>query len=225
MWEAGPPGVPRRPWLAVRPGASPRRDAWPIVVVLTMGHRLRGQLGQAGAPGPARGRALSPHPPDGAGDVPHALGPERRGVAARVDTLWGTGSGGLLSPRQGQGPAGGLHHGAPPAGPQGAVPPAPASPRHPGRRRGVGRTLGAGACLPLGAAAPQGAVALAEDVAPAAQDRGHLPMGRWVWPAVSHRFGAHRAKGPRPRAVSERGALCGPRRGAPAALGQAPGAL
>src|SRR5262249_14231760 len=121
-------------------------------------------------------------------------------------------------PRQGKGPDGWLHHGAPPAWPPWAVPPAPASARYQRRLRCAGRTLGAWELLALCAAAPQVAVALAEYVAQDAQDRGDPPLGRGVFPAVSQRLGDQRAKGPSPLAVSERGALWSQRRGEPPAL-------
>ena len=48
-----------------------------------------GQLGQPGEQGPPRGGHLSAHHPDGAGDVPHDLLPERGGRVERVHALRG----------------------------------------------------------------------------------------------------------------------------------------
>src|SRR5713101_8219030 len=46
-------------------------------------------LGQPGEHDAPRGSDLSAHHPDGPGDVPHNLLPQRRGRVERLDAVWG----------------------------------------------------------------------------------------------------------------------------------------
>ena len=80
--------------------------------------------------GPPRRRHLSAYHPDGAGDVPHDLLPERGGRVECVDTLRGAMPRRFLQHRQGEGAQGGLHHGAPHAWPQWALSSPSACARH-----------------------------------------------------------------------------------------------
>ena len=124
-------GLPRLPLLAVWPGHAPGGPARDILVGLTVGPSLRRSLGQPGEPGPPGGRALPAPQPDRASQVPHDLGPQRRGRVAGVAALWGAGPGCLLSCGQGQGPQGGRHGGAPPPGAPWPGPSSSASARPP----------------------------------------------------------------------------------------------
>src|SRR6266851_1579028 len=102
---------------------------------------------QPGEQGPPRGGDLSAHHSHGASDVPHHLLPKRGGRVERVYTLRGAMPRRFLQYRQGEGTQGGLHHGAPHAWPQWAVPSPSASDRH---ERGVccpGSVLGASPVL------------------------------------------------------------------------------
>ena len=79
----------RIPLLAVWPRRTSRGDELQFVVVLALCQSLRRQLGQPGEPEAPRGGDLSPHHPDGAGDVPHDLLPERGGCIERFHALRG----------------------------------------------------------------------------------------------------------------------------------------
>src|SRR5262252_2997101 len=65
--------------------------------------------------------SVSAYHPDGAGDVPHDLLPERRGRVECVHTLRGAMPRRFLQHRQGEGAQGGLYHGAPHAWPPWAL--------------------------------------------------------------------------------------------------------
>ena len=77
------------PLSALWPGEAPGGDELQIVVVLAVCQSRRGQLGQPGEQGPPRGGHLSAYHPDGAGDVPHDLLPERGGRVECVHALRG----------------------------------------------------------------------------------------------------------------------------------------
>src|SRR5712691_2043825 len=93
VWESRADGVHRIPLPAVWTGQAPSGDELSIVLVFALRQSLRGQLGQPGEQGPPRGGDLSAHHPDGPGDVPHDLLPERYGFVERVHALRGAVSG------------------------------------------------------------------------------------------------------------------------------------
>ena len=77
------------PLPAVWPRHPSSGDELQIGAVLTLRQSPCRQLGEPGEPGPPCGSHLSAYHPDGPGDVPHALLPERGGGVERVHALWG----------------------------------------------------------------------------------------------------------------------------------------
>src|SRR5712691_4516531 len=75
--------------FAVWPGHAPGGHELQIGAVLTVRQSPCRQLGEPGEPGPPCGGHLSAYHPDGPGDVPHALLPERGGRIKCVHALWG----------------------------------------------------------------------------------------------------------------------------------------
>ena len=86
-------------------------------------HRHCRQLGQPGEPSPPRGGHLSPHHPDGPGDVPYDFLPELGGRVEHVPALRGARPRRFLSHSQGQGTPGGSITGLHTHGRHGPYPP------------------------------------------------------------------------------------------------------